>query len=81
MEKFRKDWDVTVSELASILLDVSTLAVVADKPLTARLMPIPGKRAGEITDFDFPYFANGQVLAVRGRSAERLLAGSDFVRL
>jgi uncharacterized protein (UPF0210 family) len=73
--------DVSVSELASILLDVSTLAVVADKPLTARLMPIPGKRAGEMTEFDFSYFANGQVVAVRDRGADKLFAGCDFVRL
>ena len=33
--------DMSVEELAAILLDVSTLALVADKPLTARLMPIP----------------------------------------
>ncbi len=61
--------DVSVDELAAILLDVATLAVVADKPLTARLMPIPGKRAGEMTDFDFSYFANGRVMEVRGRGA------------
>ncbi|MBN1642661.1 MAG: DUF711 family protein [Anaerolineae bacterium] len=73
--------DTSVAELASILLDVSTLAVVVDKPLTARLMPIPGKRAGDMTDFDFPYFANGHVLAVRGRGAGTLIAGSDHVRL
>jgi hypothetical protein len=64
--------NVSVDELAAILLDVSTLAVVADKPLTARLMPIPGKKAGEMTDFDFPYFANAQIMEVRGADASRI---------
>jgi uncharacterized protein (UPF0210 family) len=73
--------DVSVDELAAILLDVSTLALVADKPLTARLMPIPGKQAGELTDFDFPYFANGRVLDVRGRGASGILASGGCVRL
>jgi uncharacterized protein (UPF0210 family) len=73
--------DVTVDELAAILLDVATLAVVVNKPLTARLMPIPGKGAGEVTDFDFPYFANARILDVRGHGAPKILRQNDFVRL
>ena len=73
--------DVSVDELAAILLDVATLAVVADKPLTARLMPVPGKRAGEVTDFCFSYFCNGQILDVKGRGGARIFDNNDFVRL
>lgn len=73
--------DVSVEELAAILLDVATLAVAADKPLTARLMPIPGKTAGDVTDFDFPYFANARVLDVKGYGARGLFEGNSFVRL
>ena len=61
--------DVSEGELAAILLDVSTLAVALDKPLTARLMPIPGAAAGAMTDFDFPYFANTRVLPAKGVGA------------
>jgi len=35
-----------------------------DKPLTARLMPIPGKKAGDETNFDFGFFANSKVMAL-----------------
>lgn len=73
--------DVSVEELAAILLDVATLALIADKPLTARLMPIPGKRAGDVTDFDFPYFSNARILGTRGRGAARILQNNRFVRL
>jgi hypothetical protein len=73
--------DVSVEELAAILLDVATLALVADKPLTARLMPIPGKRAGEPTEFDFPYFANARILGVRGRGIPRIFESNRFVGL
>ncbi len=66
--------DVAVDELAAILLDVAALAVAADKPLTARLMPVPGKAAGEMTDFDLVFFANARILDVRGCGARRLLA-------
>ena len=58
--------DSSQNELAAILADVATLAVRLNKPLTARLMPIPGKRAGERTEFDFEYFANAAILDVRG---------------
>jgi len=43
------------------------------KPLTARLLPVPGKKAGEPTNYDFEYFANGTVLAVKGLSPRGLL--------
>jgi uncharacterized protein (UPF0210 family) len=62
--------DVSDTELAGILLDVATLALRLDKPLTARLMPIPGARAGDITQFDFDYFANGRVLDLKGWGSE-----------
>ena len=64
--------DVGGEELAGILLDVAALAVRLDKPLTARLMPVPGARAGDPTAFDFSYFVNGQVLAIKGRGSQGL---------
>lgn len=71
--------DIQVEELAGILLDVAMLALRLDKPLTARLMPIPGARAGDQTQFDFPYFANGRVLAVKGLGSRALFErGSWF---
>jgi uncharacterized protein (UPF0210 family) len=73
--------DVSVDELAAILLDVATLAVVADKPLTARLMPVPGKRAGEVTEYSFSYFSNGQILDVKRRGGAQIFRDNDFIRL
>lgn len=54
--------DVSVEALHALLLDVAALSIALDKPLTARLMPVPGARAGEPTRFDFPYFAPGTIL-------------------
>ena len=48
------------------------LALRLDKPLTARLMPVPGAQAGDLTEFDFPYFANGRVLDVKGYGCQGL---------
>lgn len=60
--------DTTEEELAAILWDLAALSTRLGKPLTARLMPIPGKQAGEITEFDFEYFANAAILGVGGRA-------------
>lgn len=56
--------DATADEITPLLLDLSALALRLNKPLTARLMPIPGKKAGDATTFDFAFFANGRVMAL-----------------
>jgi uncharacterized protein (UPF0210 family) len=71
--------DVSVEELAGILLDVAGLAMRLDKPLTARLMPIPGAKAGDLTQFDFAYFANGRVLDVKGSGSEGLFQKESWL--
>jgi hypothetical protein len=71
--------DVSEEELAGILLDVAALALRLDKPLTARLMPVPGKKAGDLTEFDFSYFANGRILGTKGFGSRRLFARGDWL--
>jgi uncharacterized protein len=56
--------DTTAGQLVPLLLDVCALALRLDKPLTARLMPIPGKQAGDETSFDFGFFVNSRVMAL-----------------
>jgi len=58
----------TVEGISALLLDLAALALRLDKPLTARLMPIPGKRAGDETNFDFPYFANSRVMELKAET-------------
>lgn len=66
--------DVSEESLTAILLDVAALAVRLDKPLTARLMPLPGLTAGDPVQFDFPYFADSRVMAVAGDGVAGALA-------
>lgn len=54
--------DVSADQLSALLFDVAALALRLDKPLTARLMPLPGKQAGDPVAFDFAYFAPSRVL-------------------
>ena len=67
--------------LAAILVDVGALALRLDKPLTARLMPLPGKAAGDETDFEFEYFANSRVIAPLQEPLRGLLAGDESIQL
>jgi len=73
--------DVSLEELSAVLLDVAALAHRLDKPLTARLLPIPGKRPGDSTSFDFAYFANSRVMALDARPLQDLLAGEEAIAL
>lgn len=50
--------NIEEEEIARILLDVATLATRLNKPLSARLFPVPGKRFGELTTFTSPYLTN-----------------------
>jgi uncharacterized protein (UPF0210 family) len=74
--------DVSQEALYAILLDVGALALRHDKPLTARLMPIPGKQAGDPVQFDFEYFADSRILKVDSDSLNGILSsgGSIVIR-
>lgn len=50
--------ETSETEIARLLLDVATLAWRFNKPLSARLFPVPGKKAGEYTSFSSPYLTN-----------------------
>ncbi|KAL1507608.1 hypothetical protein AB1Y20_007227 [Prymnesium parvum] len=56
--------DVPPEKLEALLLDVAALAFRLDKPLTARLFPVPGRRAGEQTDFQHPILCNAAIFEV-----------------
>lgn len=73
--------DVSEQDLTGLLMDVAALATRLGKPLTARLMPIPGKSAGDPTNFDFDFFANGRVLAIKPGGVGGLLADAEVIDL
>jgi uncharacterized protein (UPF0210 family) len=49
---------ITEEQLARIIGDVATLAYKWKKPLSARLLPVAGKKAGDRTDFNNPHLTN-----------------------
>jgi uncharacterized protein (UPF0210 family) len=56
--------NASAEQLGAVLMDLGALAIRLNKPLTGRLMPIPGKSVGDRTDFEFEFFANSRVMAL-----------------
>lgn len=50
--------DISERELENIIGDMASLAVKWHKPLSSRLLPVAGKKAGEMTEFGSPYLVN-----------------------
>ncbi len=71
--------DVSVDALTAVLIDVGAVSLRHNKPLTARLMPIPGKAAGDEVHFEFPYFADSRVMALQAEPLTGLLSGSGIL--
>jgi len=73
--------DTTTEQLIPLLLDLSALALRLDKPLTARLMPVPGKKAGDETSFDFGFFKNSKAMALESTALNSPLNGNEILQI
>lgn len=58
--------DATVEQLSRIIGDVASLSVKWNKPLSARLLPVSGKLAGQQTEFSDPNLLNGVIPPIAG---------------
>ncbi len=56
--------DISEQQLAGLVNDVAALATKYRKPLSARLFPVPGKKAGDIVKFNNPYLTDAMVMNV-----------------
>ncbi len=56
--------DATAEQLGRIIGDVATLAVRLKKALSARLFPVPGRKAGDAVAFNDPLLGASKVLAL-----------------
>lgn len=73
--------DTTAEQITPLLLDLCALALRLNKPLTARLMPIPNKKAGDETNFDFAFFAPSRVMTLDTEELTNSLAGTKTFSL
>lgn len=54
--------DTSAPELAALIRDVAALSVKLHKPLSARLFPVPGKKAGDPARFNDPFLVDSVVM-------------------
>ena len=63
--------DISEREIASVILDMCSLALLLDKPLIARLVPIPNRRGGQRTQFNYHFFNNTKIMHAKKLSLTR----------
>jgi len=56
--------DVEIEVLQRLLLDIAALSWKLKKPLSARLIPVPGKKAGEDVRLDSPYLVPTKIFEI-----------------
>lgn len=56
--------DVSLEQMERMYSDVASLALKWNKPLSARLQPVPGKKAGDRTEYKDPYLFNTTIHAL-----------------
>ncbi len=56
---------ISQEQLERIIGDMASLAIIWHKPLSARLLPVAGKKAGERTEFDDPFLVNAVIQPLR----------------
>jgi uncharacterized protein (UPF0210 family) len=57
--------NVTAEQVEKIVGDVASLSVKHRKPLAIRLLPIPGKKAGDLCNFNHPAISNVRIQPVK----------------
>jgi hypothetical protein len=50
--------DISGERIGRLLGDVGAVATRLRKPLSVRILPVPGKNVGDWTEFDSPYICN-----------------------
>ncbi len=56
--------DIPPTRLCAVLRDVAYLSIRLGKPLSARLLPVPGRSSGESTQMGSPYLKDCAILSV-----------------
>lgn len=56
--------NVPIEKIATLMRDTATMAFRLNKPLTVRLFPVPGKKVGDVTEFQSDDLCNSAILEV-----------------
>ncbi len=77
IDMFPVPGDISEQGIASIMLDISAVANRLNKPLGVRLLPIPGKSAGEFTEFDHDFLHNIKIQRSRNTGCKSRMFEAD----
>jgi len=69
------------NEMGAIFLDMAALAISIGRPISARLMPMPGLSVGDKVLFDSGYLSSSRVLPVKNLGAKKLFERDSFLGL
>ncbi len=69
------------NEMAALYLDMAALAISVGRPMTARLMPMPGLAVGEKVNLNLHNLASSRVLPVKNLGIQRLFEQNSFLTL
>jgi uncharacterized protein (UPF0210 family) len=73
--------NTTPDEIAALYLDMAALALTTGNPLSARLLPIPGKAVGQKVEFEIEGIIGSRVLPVKNLGARTLFENNSFLHL
>jgi uncharacterized protein len=73
--------DISSESIESLLMDIAALSLRLNKPLTARLMPVPGLKSGDMTQYDFEFFKNGKILDFLSAPLGKPLTTSEWIEI
>jgi len=73
--------NITTEQIEPLLMDIAALSLRLNKPLTARLMPVPGLKAGSLTTYNFEFFKNGKVMDYPASKIGGPLAKSEWLEI
>ena len=73
--------NTTADEIAAVYLDMAALAVSVNKPVSARLMPIPERAVGEKVSFETEDLTSSRVLPLKNLGVEKLFERDTYLTM
>ena len=60
--------NIFLEEISSLIIDTAALSIALQKPLGTRILPIPGKHANELTDFNYDFLVDTRVMEIKNQA-------------
>jgi len=71
--------NTTPDQIAGLYLDLAALAITSNRPMIARLLPVPDKTVGQVVTLGGDELAGGAVVPVKTSGVRKLLEENSFL--